>query len=525
MKKYKNIKITILLLIIMQVFIVSAKPVSATDWNWPVVGGIGILPALNIYGVTLFDVLGMTPSKEGIINKDGIIGNFISQINIDHLLKNTKVEDIVKDNDFEGDMEDDLQDKAGDKLKGLFNEINLKVTATSSDDTILDCKSHDYNIDECIGLAPGIVEVTVHVPAPLVIPFAGSVYARLLPPSLGIPSIGAAMYKFGPKTFTFPFEVEGEACTVAISSDPASVLQNQATNLTWNSTNASGCWGWRDSSVAGEEGLAGGSAGFATLQRTSADPLSSGPLANIDTYNFNISCWTPAGLECTATTTVNVTSTSIMNINGTEVGDVGINYTFDFTGTDGDGDNNKHFRYEIDWDKDDITDKYLPDETGWVFEEIPQSASHSWSTAGTFTFQAKAYDIVDDVYSDWATHTITISDPPPKGKCNSDLTTDNYDGSETEWNKTKPCEIGTSDPSAPKYPVPGNLTNWKCMSDGGSVPCQACKALECTPARQEQLCKGQSIPDGCGGDDCNGLLECADDARCCNGGWIEVAPQ
>ena len=80
------------------------------------------------------------------------------------------------------------------------------------------------------------------------------------------------------------------------------------------------------------------------------------------------------------------------------------NYTYTFTGTDPNG---KTIRYGVDWNDDGAVDEWVP-ATGYVNSGTAQSTTHSWNTAGTYTFQAETQNS-DGSVSGWTTYSITIS--------------------------------------------------------------------------------------------------------------------
>jgi len=108
----------------------------------------------------------------------------------------------------------------------------------------------------------------------------------------------------------------------------------------------------------------------------------------------------------------------------------------------------------------------------------------------------------------------------------------NYKYSDTNFGGYSYCAIGNPNPNPPIFPDPGATSNWKCEKDGIEDYCKACRKIDsCSNEIREEYCKGQFIPSGCGSTDCQGLRHCDDsgdpllyDARCCNGGWIEVKP-
>ena len=71
-------------------------------------------------------------------------------------------------------------------------------------------------------------------------------------------------------------------------------------------------------------------------------------------------------------------------INGPLTGEVGTSYTYTFTSTDPNGD---QLQYYIDWDDGTPPTWSVPQASG-----TPYSASHIWSTKGTYVIKAKTKD-------------------------------------------------------------------------------------------------------------------------------------
>ena len=95
-------------------------------------------------------------------------------------------------------------------------------------------------------------------------------------------------------------------------------------------------------------------------------------------------------------------------ITGPRTGTINTNYTYSFTSTDPEGD---QILYSIDWDMNGSTDQGNPNGTPFNSGQ-PLTATHSWSTLGPQTFQARTYDVIGNV-SGWTQYTVTISPPLP----------------------------------------------------------------------------------------------------------------
>jgi PKD repeat protein len=93
-----------------------------------------------------------------------------------------------------------------------------------------------------------------------------------------------------------------------------------------------------------------------------------------------------------------------LDITGPPSGKAGTSYTYTFTSTDPDGDD---VSYYIKWGDEDVTDWTTPQSSG----SPGYSESHTWSTQGSYTIEAKAKDTYG-AESDWATLSVSM----PKNK-------------------------------------------------------------------------------------------------------------
>jgi Fibronectin type III domain len=191
--------------------------------------------------------------------------------------------------------------------------------------------------------------------------------------------------------------------TINGSNGPINVAKNATINLNWTSANAASCTKWGGAWGSGQ-----------------AIPLSGSDTTVVTaTTDYMINC---GGV--TDTVRVNVVNQApnpptISYTSGTL--ETGQTITFSIQGSDPDNDN---VFYEIDWDNNGSTDAT----TMTVSSGTTQPATHTWSTIGMQTFQARTVDSVG-VASTWTTHTITISLAPPPtpsapsltaaGACNS----------------------------------------------------------------------------------------------------------
>lgn len=95
------------------------------------------------------------------------------------------------------------------------------------------------------------------------------------------------------------------------------------------------------------------------------------------------------------------------SFNGTTEITRNIAESFSFQATDPDGDD---IRYLIDWNMDGEVDMRRPAGSGgdWTTSGTAIYQSHSWGTAGTYTFRAKTRDEYG-LDSDWTEHTVVIN--------------------------------------------------------------------------------------------------------------------
>jgi hypothetical protein len=90
-------------------------------------------------------------------------------------------------------------------------------------------------------------------------------------------------------------------------------------------------------------------------------------------------------------------------ITGPTIGEVGVEYEYEFTTIDPNGDD---VYFYIEWDDGDIMDWNGPHGSG---EKI--TFRHSWDLSGDYTIIAKAKDILD-AESGWSSFDVTITNPP-----------------------------------------------------------------------------------------------------------------
>ena len=113
---------------------------------------------------------------------------------------------------------------------------------------------------------------------------------------------------------------------------------------------------------------------------------------------------------------VTVTWTDIPNlppviptITGPTTGFTNVSYTFTLSGaTDPEGNT---IRYAVDWDNNSTVDEYAPTSGTYVASGTSKDVSHTWTTSGAKTIQARSEDSLGNA-SGWKQHTITISALP-----------------------------------------------------------------------------------------------------------------
>ncbi|HEY4508778.1 MAG TPA: hypothetical protein VJC13_00645, partial [Candidatus Paceibacterota bacterium] len=195
-------------------------------------------------------------------------------------------------------------------------------------------------------------------------------------------------------------------------------------------------------------------------------------------------------------------------ISGPTTGNPSTNYSYSFVSTDP---QNDKVRYGVDWDDNGTVDNWLPLGITYVNSGTSQSASHSWSTIGTKTFQALAKD--DQGYSsNWQGYTVTISNV---STC-QDSSANNfgqslpctYDGGVCGTrNTTYPigttgypsgstyCAVGTPTPPSPSFPPPGGSASWHCTGVGGSSgQCTASVEIQTSNVDDAQYIPPESVP-------------------------------
>lgn len=104
----------------------------------------------------------------------------------------------------------------------------------------------------------------------------------------------------------------------------------------------------------------------------------------------------------------NNTAPQNITVNGPTSGNPNTSYSFNLTATDPEGDT---LRYGIDWNNDGAIDQWVPG-SGYVASGTTQTASYTWTTPGTYTFQVLAQDSKGG-QSGWVSHTIVIANPAP----------------------------------------------------------------------------------------------------------------
>jgi hypothetical protein len=100
------------------------------------------------------------------------------------------------------------------------------------------------------------------------------------------------------------------------------------------------------------------------------------------------------------------------SISGPTTGNPNTSYSFNLTATDPEGDT---LRYGIDWNNDGAIDQWVPG-SGYVASGTTQTASYTWTTPGTYTFQVLAQDS-NGSQTGWVSHTITIAAVSGGGTC------------------------------------------------------------------------------------------------------------
>lgn len=136
-------------------------------------------------------------------------------------------------------------------------------------------------------------------------------------------------------------------------------------------------------------------------------------------------------------------------ITGPISGAEGTSYTFGFQGSDPDND---QVRYGIDWDNNGNVDQWAPG-SGYVNSNTALNLTRTWTTAGSYTFQARTQDNTGAL-SGWAQHTIVIS--AAGGSCTGTVTRVETNGEDF-------------------YPVDCQST-----SQGGNVPLPVCSRFDYT---------------------------------------------
>ena len=254
--------------------------------------------------------------------------------------------------------------------------------------------------------------------------------------------------------------------TINGSAGPISVPKNTSVNLAWSSANAPSCTKWGGSWGSGE--TIGVSGADTTVVTATAD--------------YMVSC---GGVQSVVhVDVVNQTPNppTITYVSGTKQTNQAI--TFNVQGSDPDNDN---VFYEIDWDNNgtvDATTMTVPSNTA-------QPATHSWTSAGTQTFQARTVDL-SGARSAWTQHSETITASPPTATLKysinggaytvGDVTVDPGDSISLQWSSTDTTSCsatqgsgfaasGTTGTDPVNTPAPNTSDSFKvtCTGPGGSA--------------------------------------------------------
>jgi hypothetical protein len=175
--------------------------------------------------------------------------------------------------------------------------------------------------------------------------------------------------------------------TVNGSDGPLTVGKNSTLALAWTSSNVTSC------TLYGA-GLPGGSVAVNGNASISASAITSSP----ETYVL-----TCDGITDSVVVNAVNQAPAAPTITGPTTANEGASNTFTITGTDPDSD---QIYYQIDWDNDGTADVNSP-ASGFINSGTAVSADRTWSTGGTYTFQARTVD-TSVALSPWTSHTVTI---------------------------------------------------------------------------------------------------------------------
>jgi glutaredoxin len=130
-----------------------------------------------------------------------------------------------------------------------------------------------------------------------------------------------------------------------------------------------------------------------------------GTMNPLTTYYWRIVAWDSFMTSASGTLWQFTTSTAVNNppgkpdITGPPQGKIGVIYTYNFTSTDSDSD---QISYYVEWGDNTSTGWQGPYASGYKF-----TATHQWSTKGTYTIKAKAKD-EHDLEGEWTTLSVTM---------------------------------------------------------------------------------------------------------------------
>lgn len=237
------------------------------------------------------------------------------------------------------------------------------------------------------------------------------------------------------------------------------------------------------------------------------------------------------------------TSPSTPTVTCPSTGTTGASYQFTASAVDPDNDNVK---YGYDWDTNGTIDQYMP-ASGYVGSGIAQSATKSWTSAGTKTVKVQACDN-KGTCSGWGSCSIKITEPPdacgtlsgttPRvvepttgtNACLKGAYTNSPANTTKAWNwscgTVKTCtapKYGCTEPADTNYNPSGADNKYGCSNtckNGAAnyptctfAPCAATTIAGCTlPASNSGTSAGSCV---------SGLGSC--NYTCVDGGWNENA--
>jgi hypothetical protein len=191
---------------------------------------------------------------------------------------------------------------------------------------------------------------------------------------------------------------------------------------------------------------------------------------------------------------------SAPTITGLASGVINTTYTYTFNSTDPESNT---LRYGIDWDMNGTVDEYAP-ALGYVASGVSTSTTHSWSTAGTKTFQVNAQDL-DGLSSGWTSKVVTISNPVPtvlltaspssvtQGQSSTLTWSSAYATSCTGTNFSTASAVSGSVSVSPTVTTTYSIS---CTGAGGSASTSKIVTYTCTPSN---ICSSNTVVNSCTG--------------------------